>query len=302
MIEILLDKTCFPQAFRDNIAFLMATTVLFPTDIYFKENSTFAEHRIQIMTDLVRLSLPSLALLDIQAVVKQYALFIGNPAISFKTLKYILMVLTQLVDRLRFLPSSQRDAVGGVSFSLSPLVDVCYRITITVVRKLEDLQPIIKQDARIRNVKKAYLDAEASNARYIAFSKGENYVAPTPEYDQYGIRVTPALKDVEIGDIEIKESRYNTISLIQQLCGCLLTVIRFLNHPSPDDPVISASPLSMQNAERSGTADLSPIPMNGRFEELFYRYVVAVFHCGELYKVDETRTKEQVSARALAHR
>ena len=83
MIEILLDKTCFPQAFRDNIAFLMATTVLFPTDIYFKENSTFAEHRIQIMTDLVRLSLPSLTLLDIQAVVKQYATpSVGSPSLS----------------------------------------------------------------------------------------------------------------------------------------------------------------------------------------------------------------------------
>lgn len=31
-----------------------------------------------------------------------------------------------------------------------------------------------------------------------------------------------------------------------------------------------------------------------RFEMLFYRYVVAAFSCGELYKVDESRTKEQV--------
>ena len=132
-------------------------------------------------------------------------------------------------------------------------MEICYRVTLTVVRKLEDLQPIIRQDARIRHVKKAYLDAEASNARYLAFSKGENYVAPRPEYDQFGIRVTPSQKDVEIGDIEIKESRYNTITLIQQLCSCLLFVIRFFNHPSPEDPVVTPA-MPLPGAERARLA------------------------------------------------
>lgn len=293
MIEILLDKNNLPQAFRSSIALLMTTTVLFPHEIYFKENVTFAEHRIHIMNDLVLFSLSSLSLLDIQASVKQYALFVSNPAVSFKTVRVIASVMGKLVERLRYFPTAQRDAVCRLPHSPSPIAEICYRVTLTVVRKLEDLQPIIRQDARIRHVKKAYLDAEASNARYLAFSKGENYVAPRPEYDQFGIRVTPSQKDVEIGDIEIKESRYNTITLIQQLCSCLLFVIRFFNHPSPEDPVVTPA-MPLPGAERPASPDLSPIPVPVRFEMLFYRYVVAVFSCGELYKVDESRTKEQV--------
>ena len=273
----------------------MSTTVLLPHDIYFKENATFAEHRIHIMNDLILYSINSLSLLDIQAAVKQYALFVNNPAISFRTDRMIANIMGKLIDRLRYFPATQRDAIRALFSPPSPLVDVCFRVSLVVVRKLEDLQPIIQQDARIRHVKKAYLDAEASNARYLAFSRGENYIAPRPEYDQFGIRVTPSQKDVEIGDIEIKESRYNTIALIQQLCSCLLCVIRFFNHPSPEDPVVSSS-MPLPGAERPSSPDLSPIAIPVRFEVLFYRYVLAVFNCGELYKVDGSRTRDQVCA------
>ena len=119
-------------------------------------------------------------------------------------------------------------------------MDLLYQICLTFVRKVEDLHILSKQDACIRDVKKASVDDEVSNACFVAFMNDQPYVAHTPTYDEYGVRVSPNTKGLSIGDIEIRESRSNIIVLTQHLTKGLVDMLR-LFQPSHGNSVLAAS-------------------------------------------------------------
>lgn len=150
----------------------------------------------------------------------------------------------------------------------------------TLVRKLEDLQFVVENEARTRGVKKACRESDASNARFSAFTKGELYTHPVAEYDEYGIRISS--RYVDIGDVVITESRYNIIMLSQSIASVLNAIIIFITHFSSDPTNNQSRPI------------LQVISID-RLIDYLYRYLVSVCHCGILFQVDETRTKSQVT-------
>lgn len=150
----------------------------------------------------------------------------------------------------------------------------------TLVRKLEDLQFVVENEARTRAVKKACRESDASNARFSAFTKGELYTHPVAEYDEYGIRISS--RYVDIGDVVITESRYNIIMLSQSIASVLNAIIIFITHFSSDPTNNQSRPI------------LQVISID-RLIDYLYRYLVSVCHCGILFQVDETRTKSQVT-------
>lgn len=150
----------------------------------------------------------------------------------------------------------------------------------TLVRKLEDLQFVVENEARTRAVKKACRESDASNARFSAFTKGELYTHPVAEYDEYGIRISS--RYVDIGDVVITESRYNIIMLSQSIASVLNAIIIFITHFSSDPTNNQSRPI------------LQVISID-RLIDYPYRYLVSVCHCGILFQVDETRTKSQVT-------
>lgn len=150
----------------------------------------------------------------------------------------------------------------------------------TLVRKLEDLQFVVENEARTRAVKKACRESDASNARFSAFTKGELYTHPVAEHDEYGIRISS--RYVDIGDVVITESRYNIIMLSQSIASVLNAIIIFITHFSSDPTNNQSRPI------------LQVISID-RLIDYLYRYLVSVCHCGILFQVDETRTKSQVT-------
>lgn len=150
----------------------------------------------------------------------------------------------------------------------------------TLVRKLEDLQFVVENEARTRAVKKACRESDASNARFSAFTKGELYTHPVAEYDEYGIRISS--RYVDIGDVVITESRYNIIMLSQSIASVLNAIIIFITHFSSD-------------ATNNQSRPILQVISADRLIDFLYRYLVSVCHCGILFQVDETRTKSQVA-------
>ena len=82
-------------------------------------------------------------------------------------------------------------------------------------------------------MKKAYNDYVRNNTRYTDFSEGKESSPPVSQYDEDGVRVMPPYAESEIGDIEVKESRYNTISLLQQFCMGITKIVEFFNPKHP---------------------------------------------------------------------
>ena len=82
-------------------------------------------------------------------------------------------------------------------------------------------------------MKKAYNDYVRNNTRYTDFSEGKESSPPVSQYDEDGVRVMPPYAESEIGDIEVKESRYNTISLLQQFCMGITKIVEFFKEPAP---------------------------------------------------------------------
>lgn len=138
-------------------------------------------------------------------------------------------------------------------------------------------------------------------------------VAPTPGYDESGTRVMPPYPETEIGDIEVKESRSNTLSLLQQFYVGINRIIEFFMAPGsrPTSPAVrgnspavgtSDAPVAgaAQNAGLSplqGTEDPAFDISISEFTILIYRYLVGLFDCSELFMVDENRSKEMVRVR-----
>ena len=135
-------------------------------------------------------------------------------------------------------------------------------------------------------------------------------VAPTPGYDESGTRVMPPYPETEIGDIEVKESRSNTLSLLQQFYVGINRIIEFFMAPGsrPTSPAVRGnSPAVGTNdapvASAAQNAGLSPLQgaedpafdiSISEFTILIYRYLIGLFDCSELFMVDENRSKEMV--------
>lgn len=171
-------------------------------------------------------------------------------------------------------------------------------------------------------MKKAYNDYVRNNTRYTDFSEGKESSPPVSQYDEDGVRVMPPYAESEIGDIEVKESRYNTISLLQQFCMGITKIVEFFKEPAPSpsqptspsllahsamntpqNPLQTTSPSLLahsagntpqQNAQPEPPRPNIPFPTD--FIILVYRYLISLFDCSELFTVDENRSKEQVGA------
>ena len=143
-------------------------------------------------------------------------------------------------------------------------------------------------------------------------------VAPTPGYDESGTRVMPPYPETAIGDIEVKESRSNTLSLLQQFYVGINRIIEFFMAPGsrPTSPAVrgNSPAVGTRNSPAVGTSDapaagaaqnagLSPLQgaedaafdiSISEFTILIYRYLIGLFDCSELFMVDENRSKEMV--------
>lgn len=171
-------------------------------------------------------------------------------------------------------------------------------------------------------MKKAYNDYVRNNTRYTDFSEGKESSPPVSQYDEDGMRVMPPYAESEIGDIEVKESRYNTISLLQQFCMGITKIVEFFKEPAPSPSQTTSPSLlahSAMNTPQNPPQTTSPsllahsagntpqpnaqpepprpnIPFPTDFIILVYRYLISLFDCSELFTVVENRSKEQVGA------
>ena len=103
-----------------------------------------------------------------------------------------------------------------------------------LIRKLEDLHFVIENEAKTRTVKKISRERDVTNARFNAFMKDEPYSYPVVPYDEYGIRISSAIRYYEIGDIIITEPRFNIISLSQTISSVLRDIITVVILPLND--------------------------------------------------------------------
>lgn len=158
-------------------------------------------------------------------------------------------------------------------------------------------------------MKKAYTEDEENNLRFKSLIEGKEYSPILPDWDQYGVRVMPMDRELEIGDIEMKESRYYTITLLQQICIGIVEIIHFFTARrslptqgtpsfSPSLTQIQPSPLSqprqMQSSSESIPVPNESIAFTEPFVSLILRYINGIFDCGDLFQVDESRSKDQV--------
>ena len=229
-------------------------------------------------------------------------------------------------------------------------------------------------------MKKAFLEADEGNRRFHALLEGEMYRPPLPAWDDDGVRVMAMRSEVEVGDVEVKESRFQTIQLLHQIATGIVEVIRVFTGRPAMQAVLSPSLLAQRssqgmgsmgsqalnsqtmgsqalnsqtmgsqalNSQTMGSQTMNSInssqtmnsinssqtmnsinssqtinpsqtmnPMNSTqpsqpslsipfpepFVDLILRYLIAIFDCGDLFQVDESRTKEQVGLTATSHR
>ena len=212
-------------------------------------------------------------------------------------------------------------------------------------------------------MKKAFLEADEGNRRFHALLEGEMYRPPLPAWDDDGVRVMAMRSEVEVGDVEVKESRFQTIQLLHQIATGIVEVIRVFTGRPAMQAVLSPSLLAqrssqgmgsmgsqalnssqtmgsqtMNSSQTMGSHTMNSInssqtmnsinssqtinpsqtmnPMNSTqpsqpslsipfpepFVDLILRYLIAIFDCGDLFQVDESRTKEQVGLTATSHR
>ena len=145
------------------------------------------------------------------------------------------------------------------------------------------------------------MEADETNQRFHALLQGAPYQPPLPTWDEHGVRIMSTKNELEVGDIELKESRYNTINLLHQISTGIVEVIRVFTGKPPMQSVLSPSMVAQHSTQTTPqmlpTNPAQPaesIPFLESFVHLIHRYLVAVFECGDLFQVDETRTKEQV--------
>ena len=154
-------------------------------------------------------------------------------------------------------------------------------------------------------MKTAYLEADETNQRFHALLEGVAYKPPLPTWDEHGVRVMSTKNELEVGDIEMKESRYHAIHLLHQISTGIVEVIRVFTGRPPMQSVLSPSMVAQHSTQT--TPQIMPanamqpaesIPFSEPFVNLILRYLIAIFDCGDLFQVDEARTKEQVQLRS----
>lgn len=126
----------------------------------------------------------------------------------------------------------------------------------------------------------------------------------------------PMDRELEIGDIEMKESRYYTITLLQQICIGIVEIIHFFtarqSAPTQGTPPLSPSLLSHVQpspvSQPVPTPSSEPISVTNEsitftdpFVSLILRYINGIFDRGDLFQVDESRSKDQVSILPFYH-
>ena len=158
-----------------------------------------------------------------------------------------------------------------------------------LIRKLEDLHFVIENEAKTRTVKKISRERDVTNARFNAFMKDEPYSYPVVPYDEYGIRISSALRYYEIGDIIITEPRFNIISLSQTISSVLRDIITVVILPLND----TTAPQSRSTIHYISYDHLV---------DYFCRYVISICHYGEIFQVDESRSKDQVYFLSLLYK
>ena len=154
--------------------------------------------------------------------------------------------------------------------------------------------------------------------------KGETYQMPVSSWDEFGCRVMVVTHEMEIGDIELKETRHNTMNLMQYICAGMIEIIHFftarpsanpsfsspVQQPHPANPALSLSPTSLSslpqttgNVQRNmpgtgvvnhSTGGQSTVVFSEPFVVLCQRYIIAICNCKDIFQVDKTRTKQQV--------
>ena len=252
LIHLVYRDTC-PPALADNFPYLLTGDVLFPRQLSSLNNTTLIENRLQVMNDLLLPCKSRLCLADYQNIVYVYCFFFGNPTISFRMLRRLTVSMTELVKKLRSLMMTQQEVV----------VELLYRVALTFVRKVEDIHYFSQEDARIRQVKQACADADISNARFIAFMKNQPYQPPTASFDEYGVRVTHSSTGSSIGDMEVKESRYNMISLLQAITAGMAEIVKCFKKPLSTDPVLLSSQMKGSvNVQQGSVSMPQGMPQN----------------------------------------
>lgn len=103
---------------------------------------------------------------------------------------------------------------------------------------------------------------------------------PLPDYDPNGVRVIAYSRETKIGDIVVKENKFNTLVLLQQFCKGIVDIIVFFHNPMIDSS-------EGNNSNRS-------IPFTEPFIHLLYRYLLGILECSDLLKVDDSLFKDQV--------
>ena len=149
-----------------------------------------------------------------------------------------------------------------------------------LVRKLEDLHYVIENEAKTRGIKKELRDADIMNKRFDDFMNGKEYIPPSLEYNEYGVRYMPTLHNMDVGDVVMTESRFMIYGICQKIASVLNEIMLFIT--TSTDPTLNQMKPSIQFVSTDCLIDY------------LYRYVVSVCECSLHFQVDEMRTKGTV--------
>ena len=128
-----------------------------------------------------------------------------------------------------------------------------------------------------------------TNQRYYEFIHNQPENPPLPEYDEFGIRVISLIREAKTGDIVVKETKANTLSLLQHFCKGIGDLLSFFCNP-PSNTLNDPSDEEGHN-----------IPFTEPFIHLIYRYLIGILNCSELLTVEDNRSKEQVGYEGNAY-
>ena len=79
------------------------------------------------------------------------------------------------------------------------------------------------------------------------------YRPPLPAWDDDGVRVMAMRSEVEVGDVEVKESRFQTIQLLHQIATGIVEVIRVFTGRPAMQAVLSPSLLAQRSSQGMGS-------------------------------------------------
>lgn len=267
---------------------------MFPPELQRPENVSFTYDRIKLLNQLCECYSSQFDLTDFRAVFRQDCLFLGNPAIPFDILSRSIRVVIDLLERLRvFLPTQPKE-----------LTELLYSILVAIVRKVEDIRSSVFQDTRIRELKSASIHDDATNARFYAFMQNKPYNPPSLPCDEYGIHFALDKKGTAIGDVVVCVPRSSTLTMLQLLCKATLVILSFFNtqpHGEQNISTLLKSPTQQNRVIGGQNNDVQPLVFTERFVNLIYRFVLAFFNFGELYRAEKNHPREVVVLCSSCH-